>query len=76
MKRILSILRITGLLVLAFILVELTVETGEQSVYDAYPVIWMFFWSDPGHRNSYRSFGGCSGKDFIYVFKTRGQGQV
>ena len=43
MKRILSILRITGLLVLAFILVELTVETGEQSVYEAYPVIWMFF---------------------------------
>jgi len=43
MKRILSILRITGLLVLAFILVELTVETGEQSVYEVYPVIWMFF---------------------------------
>jgi len=43
MKRILSILRITGLLVLAFILVELTVETGEQSVYKVYPVIWMFF---------------------------------
>jgi len=43
MKRILSILRITGLLVLAFILVELTVETSEQSVYEAYPVIWMFF---------------------------------
>lgn len=41
MKKVFSILRITGLLVLAIVLAEVTLETGEQSIYEAYPIIWL-----------------------------------
>ena len=41
MKKIFSTLRIIGLLVLAIVLAEFTLETGEQSIYEAYPIIWL-----------------------------------
>lgn len=41
MKTIFSALRITGLVVLAIILAEVTVETGDQSVFEAYPIFWL-----------------------------------
>lgn len=41
MKRIFSILRITGLLALAIILAEVTMETGDQSVLQTYPIFWL-----------------------------------
>ena len=41
MKKVFSALRITGLVVLAIILAEVTMETGDQSVFEAYPIFWL-----------------------------------
>ena len=41
MKKVFSTLRIIGLLVLAIVLAEVTLETGDQSIYEAYPIIWL-----------------------------------
>ena len=41
MKRLFSALRIIGLLVLAVVLANATLETGEQSIFEAYPIIWL-----------------------------------
>lgn len=41
MKRLFSALRIIGLLVLAIVLANSTLETGEQSIFEAYPIIWL-----------------------------------
>jgi len=41
MKKIFSALRITGLLVLAIVLANATLETGDQSIFEAYPIIWL-----------------------------------
>ena len=41
MKTIFSVLRVLGLLLLAIILADITLETGEQSIFQAYPIIWL-----------------------------------
>ena len=41
MNRLFSALRILGLLVLAIVLADATLETGEQSIVEAYPIIWL-----------------------------------
>ncbi len=41
MKKIFSALRITGLVALAIILAEATMETGDQSVFEVYPIFWL-----------------------------------
>lgn len=41
MKLLFSFLRIAGLTALAVILVNLTLETGDQSAFEAYPVLWL-----------------------------------
>ncbi|MDT0678801.1 cbb3-type cytochrome c oxidase N-terminal domain-containing protein [Autumnicola musiva] len=41
MKKIFSILRVLGLVALAVILAEMTLETGEESVFSTYPVLWL-----------------------------------
>ncbi|MCH4824467.1 c-type cytochrome [Gramella lutea] len=41
MKRLFSALRILGLLVLAIVLANSILETGEQSIFEAYPIIWL-----------------------------------
>ncbi|MCM4157859.1 cbb3-type cytochrome c oxidase N-terminal domain-containing protein [Gramella sp. AN32] len=41
MKKVFSILRILGLVALAVILAEVTLETGEESAFLAYPVLWL-----------------------------------
>ena len=41
MKKVFSVLRITGLLLLAIVLAEVTLKTGDQSVFEVYPVIWL-----------------------------------
>jgi len=43
MKRIFSILRIIGLLVLAIVLAEATLETGDKNIFEAYPIVWLIF---------------------------------
>lgn len=41
MKRLFSFLRITGLVVLAIILTEITLDTGDQWAFEKYPVLWL-----------------------------------
>ncbi len=41
MKLLFSFLRIAGLTVLAVILVNITLETGDQSAFEVYPVLWL-----------------------------------
>jgi len=41
MKNTFSVLRISGLIALAIILAELTIETGDQSVLEVYPIFWL-----------------------------------
>ena len=41
MKKVFSTLRVIGLLVLAIVLAEVTLDTGDQSIYEAYPIIWL-----------------------------------
>ncbi|AVR44350.1 cytochrome C oxidase subunit III [Christiangramia fulva] len=41
MKLFFSILRITGLTALAVVLIDLTLDVGDQSPYQAYPVLWL-----------------------------------
>jgi len=41
MKKIFSVLRISGLIALAIILAELTIETGDKSVLEVYPIFWL-----------------------------------
>ncbi len=41
MKKVYSVLRISGLLVLAIVLANATMETGEQSIFEAYPIFWL-----------------------------------
>ncbi|PTX41655.1 cytochrome c oxidase cbb3-type subunit 3 [Christiangramia gaetbulicola] len=41
MKRLFSALRIAGLLALAIILANATLETGDQNIFEAYPIIWL-----------------------------------
>ncbi len=41
MKKTFSILRILGLLALAVIIAEVTLETGDKSSFETYPVLWL-----------------------------------
>ncbi len=41
MKRLFSVLRILGLTGLAVLLVELTLETGDKTAFETYPVLWL-----------------------------------
>jgi len=41
MKNTFSVLRISGLIALAIILAELTIETGDKSVLEVYPIFWL-----------------------------------
>lgn len=41
MKKVFSTLRVIGLLVLAIVLAEVTLDTGDQPIYEAYPIIWL-----------------------------------
>ncbi|MUP47313.1 c-type cytochrome [Gramella sp. BOM4] len=41
MRKIYSVLRISGLIALAVILAETTLETGEASSFEKYPVLWL-----------------------------------
>ena len=41
MKNTFSVLRISGLIALAIILAELTMETGDKSVLEVYPIFWL-----------------------------------
>jgi len=41
MKSTASILRISGLMALAIILAELTIETGDKTIFKAYPIFWL-----------------------------------
>lgn len=41
MKTLFSVLRIIGLLALAIILAEITTETGDQSIFEIYPMFWL-----------------------------------
>ncbi len=40
MKSFMSFLRVIGFLVLAFVLLELTIDSGEQMAIEKYPIIW------------------------------------
>ncbi|WPY98677.1 cbb3-type cytochrome c oxidase N-terminal domain-containing protein [Christiangramia sp. OXR-203] len=41
MKNTFSVLRISGLIALAIILAELTIDTGDKSVFEVYPIFWL-----------------------------------
>ena len=41
MKILISTLRILGLLILAIILANATIETGDQSLFEVYPIFWL-----------------------------------
>jgi len=41
MKKTFSILRILGLQIIAIILANLTIETGDRSVFEVYPIFWV-----------------------------------
>ena len=41
MKKVFSALRILGLTALAIIIAEVTLETGEKSSFETYPVLWL-----------------------------------